>query len=218
MHTTGTTFDSSPASCRDLVSRIEKRNPAALEELYGMVKNFTWFLMRQLGPDDLQDGIHDVYVTVAEAITAGKLRDPERLRAFLTTVTRFYTYSQIERRVQGRNRFTGLDGMAVDVADGTNLEDGLYNRQRVTFVRDILRQMPALDREILRRFYLQEQSKEQICREMRLTPTQFRNMKSQAKLALTEIGMRRLRKNAPLPMRERFRAVVGGWTAAPQAA
>jgi DNA-directed RNA polymerase specialized sigma24 family protein len=108
--------------------------------------------------------------------------------------------------------------MAVDVADGTNLEDGLYNRQRVTFVRDILRQMPALDREILRRFYLQEQSKEQICREMRLTPTQFRNMKSQAKLALTEIGMRRLRKNAPLPMRERFRAVVGGWNAAPQAA
>jgi RNA polymerase sigma factor (sigma-70 family) len=217
MQSPATTFDSSPASCRELVSRIEKRNPAALEELYGMVKNFTYFLMRQLGPDDLQDSVHDVYVTVAEAITAGKLRDPERLRAFLTTVTRFYTYSQIERRVQGRNRFTGLDGMAVDVADATNLETGLYNRQRVTFVRDILLQMPALDREILRRFYLQEQSKEQICREMRLTPTQFRNMKSQAKLALTEIGLRRLGKRAR-PIRERFRPVFGGLDAAPQAA
>ena len=209
MHTSSTTYDSSPASYRELVGRIEKRNPAALEELYGMVRNFTYFLMRQLGPDDLQDSVHDVYVTVAEAITAGKLRDPERLRAFLTTVTRFYTYSQIERRVQGRNRFTGLDGMAVDVPDGTNLETGLYNRQRVTFVRDILCQMPGLDREILRRFYLQEQSKEQICREMRLTPTQFRNMKSQAKLALTEIGLRRLR---------RFRPVSGGFNAATQAA
>jgi DNA-directed RNA polymerase specialized sigma24 family protein len=218
MPTVSTTFDSSPASCRELVGQIEKRNPAALEELYGMVKNFTYFLMRQLGPDDLQDSVHDVYVTVAEAITAGKLRDPERLRAFLTTVTRFYTYSQIERRVQGRNRFTGLDGMAVDVSDGTNLEAGLYNRQRVTFVRDILQQMPALDREILRRFYLLEQSKEQICREMQLTPTQFRNMKSQAKLALTEIGMRRLRTGAPMPIRERFRATVGVWGAATQAA
>jgi len=205
MHTT--TFDATPASCRDLVGRIAKRNPAALEELYGMVKNFTYFLMRQLGPDDLQDSLHDVYVTVAEAITAGKLRDPERLRAFLTTVTRFYTYSQIERRVQGRNRFTGLDGM--DVADATNLETGLYNRQRVTFVRDILRQMPALDCEILRRFYLEEQSKEQICREMRLTPTQFRNMKSQAKLALAGIGRRRLR---------RFRPAFDGFAAAAWAA
>ncbi|MGD0619633.1 MAG: hypothetical protein ABSB67_18455, partial [Bryobacteraceae bacterium] len=135
MHTSSSTFDATPASCRELVSRIEKRNPAALEELYGMVKNFTYFLMRQLGPDDLLDSVHDVYITVAEAITAGKLRDPERLRAFLTTVTRFYTYSQIERRVQGRNRFTGLDGMAVDVPDGTNLEKGLYHRQRATFVR-----------------------------------------------------------------------------------
>jgi DNA-directed RNA polymerase specialized sigma24 family protein len=162
--------------------------------------------------------VHDVYVTVAEAITAGKLRDPERLRAFLTTVTRFYTYSQIERRVQARNRFTGLDGTAGDVADSTNLENGLYNRQRVTFVRDILQQMPAVDREILRRFYLQEQSKEQICREMRLTPTQFRNMKSQAKLALTEIGLRRMRKGGLRPTRQIFQPAFAGLDAAPQAA
>jgi DNA-directed RNA polymerase specialized sigma24 family protein len=212
------TFDSSPVSCRDLVGRIQKRNPAALEELYGMVKNFTYFLMRQLGPDDLQDSVHDVYVTVAEAITAGKLRDPERLRAFLTTVTRFYTYSQIERRVQGRNRFTGLDGMAVDVPDETNLETGLYNRQQVTFVRDILRQMPVLDCEILRRFYLLEQPKEQICREMQLTPTQFRNMKSQAKLALTEIGLRRLRKSAAMPIRKSFRPAFADLNTAIKAA
>ena len=218
MHTPPTAFDTSTASCRELVRRIEKRNPAALEELYGMVKNFTWFLMRQLGPDDLQDSVHDVYVTVAQAITAGKLRDPERLRAFLTTVTRFYTYSQIERRVHGRNRFTGLDGMAVDIPDDTNLESGLYNRQRVTIVRDILRQMPALECEILRRFYLLEQPKEQICREMRLTPTQFRNMKSQAKLALTEIGRRRLRRAAPRPIRETFRPLFGDLNAATQAA
>jgi DNA-directed RNA polymerase specialized sigma24 family protein len=106
----------------------------------------------------------------------------------------------------------------VDIPDDTNLESGLYNRQRVTFVRDILRQLSALDREILRRFYLEEQTKEQICREMRLTPTQFRNMKSQAKLALTEIGRRRLRRAAPRPIRETFRPLFGDLNAATQAA
>ena len=218
MHTAATTVESATAGYRELVGRIQKRNPAALEELYGMVKNFTYFLMRQLGPDDLQDSVHDVYVTVAEAITAGKLRDPDRLRAFLTTVTRFYTYSQIERRVQGRNRFTGIDGMAVDFPDGTNLETGLYNRQKVTFVRDILQQMPSIDREILRRFYLEEQSKEQICREMRITPTQFRNMKSQAKLALTAIGIRRLRRDRTRTIRPSCRPAFIDFGAATQAA
>ena len=216
MQTASTTFDNSPVHYRELVERIQKRNPAALEELYGMVKNFTYFLMRQLGTQDLQDNVHDVYVTVAEAITAGKLRDPERLSAFLTTVTRFYTYSQIERRVHSRNRFTGLDGM--DVADETNLETGVYNRQRVTFVREILRQLPALDRDILCRFYIEEQTKEQICRDLQLTPTQFRNLKSQAKLALTELGWRRLRRGALLPIRESFRPAYGGVEAAAQAA
>jgi len=213
-----TTFNASPARCRELVSRIQKRNPAALEELYGMVKNFTWFLMRQLGPDDLQDNVHDVYVTVAEAIAAGKLRDPERLSAFLTTVTRFYTYSQIERRVQGRNRFLALDGAALDFSDGTNLEKRVGHRQKITFVREILSQMPAVDREILRRFYLEEQSKERICREMRLTPTQFRNIKSQAKLALTRIGLRRLQRRGPRPIREVFQPAFASLAEASQAA
>ena len=212
------TFNASPARCRELVSRIQKRNPAALEELYGMVKNFTWFLMRQLGPDDLQDNVHDVYVTVAEAITAGKLRDPERLSAFLTTVTRFYTYSQIERRVQGRNRFLALDGSALDFSDGTNLEKRVGQRQRITFVREILSQMPAVDREILRRFYLEEQSKVRICREMRLTPTQFRNIKSQAKLALTRIGLRRLQRSGPRPIREVFQPAFAHLAEASRAA
>jgi RNA polymerase sigma factor (sigma-70 family) len=217
MHTLST-FHASPARCRELVCRIQKRNPAALEELYGMVKNFTWFLMRQLGPEDLQDNVHDVYVTVAEAITAGKLRDPERLSAFLTTVTRFYTYSQIERRVQGRNRFLALDGSAFDFSDGTNLEKRVGQRQRITFVREILSQMPAVDREILRRFYLEEQSKERICREMRLTPTQFRNIKSQAKLALTRIGLRKLQRRGPRPIREVFQPAFAHLSEASRAA
>src|SRR5579884_2092069 len=175
-----------------LVEMIKRKNPAALEELYGMVKNFTWFLMRQLGADDLQDNLHDMYLTVAQAITAGKLRDPERLTAFLTTVARFYTYTQIERRVHNRSRITGLE--TVDVPDQTNLEHRTYDKQKTTLVREILGQMPRLDREILRRFYFEDQSKEEICRELRLTPTQFRNIKSQAKLTLTQLGLRRLKR------------------------
>jgi len=53
---------------------------------------------------------------------------------------------------------------------------------------------------------------------MQLTPTQFRNMKSQAKLALTEIGLRRLRKGGLMPIRETFRPVFARLRQATQAA
>jgi RNA polymerase sigma-70 factor, ECF subfamily len=48
-------------------------------------------------------------------------------------------------------------------------------------------------REILERFYLREQRREQICREMSLTETQFRLLKSRAKARLGDRGQRRLK-------------------------
>ena len=178
---------------RELVERVKARHPNALEELYGLVKNFTLFLMRQLGADDLQDKVHDVFVTVTQSILSGKLRDPERLIPFLTTVTRFYTYNQIERRVSRRQVSALSDGMnAVDPR--VNLERSTYQQQRMKIALEVLSAMPRRDRDVLSRYYLKEQSKEQICDEMQLTPTQFRLLKSKAKSTFTELGARRLKR------------------------
>jgi RNA polymerase sigma-70 factor (ECF subfamily) len=178
-----------------LVERVQRGHPAALEELYGLAKNFTYFLMRQLGDEDLLDKVHDIFVTVAQSIRAGKLRDPERLIPFLTTVTRFYTYNQIDRRVHRRKRCGPIDDVN-PVDPRINLERAAYAKQRHIIAREILHSMPCRDRDVLERFYLAEQSKEQICHEMQLTPTQFRLLKSKAKATFTKIGMRRVQTNA----------------------
>src|SRR6266851_4698063 len=53
-------------------------------------------------------------------------------------------------------------------------------------------------REILTRFYLYEQSQDQICSEMGLTLTQFRLLKSRAKGRFGELGRKRLtHRNIP---------------------
>ena len=60
----------------------------------------------------------------------------------------------------------------------------------------VLKGISRRDREILTRFYLQEQTQEQICSEMKLSETQFRLLKSRAKARFGELGKRRLgRKN-----------------------
>jgi len=51
-------------------------------------------------------------------------------------------------------------------------------------------------RDILVRFYLKEQSQEQICREMSLTETQFRLRKSRAKEKFNKVVHRELSSKA----------------------
>jgi len=174
----------------ELVEKV--RLGSGLEELYAVAKGFSFFLMRQLGKEDLQDKVHDIFVATAQAIRRGKLRDPERLIPFVTKVTRFYTYSEIERRSQNRRVQGPLEHTNVPDAR-VNLEQTAYRKQKVRIVRDILHSMDDRDCDVLRRFYIQEQSKEQICEEMRLTNTQFRLLKSRAKSRFAKLGTVKLR-------------------------
>ncbi len=176
----------------DVVEMIRSGKPDGLERLYFMARNFTFFIMRQLGNEDVQDKVHDVFVAAAQAIHSGKLRDSSRLTPFLTTVTRFYTYGQIERRMVRRKYHAPLE--STNIPDHCiDLEQGVYNSQKTRIVREILQSMGAKDRDVLYRFYVAEQSKEQICREMHLTPTQFRLLKSKAKSLFAKLGRRKLK-------------------------
>jgi len=75
-----------------------------------------------------------------------------------------------------------------------NLEHAIYRKQKMSIVQEILGSMPRRDRDVLERFYVLEQSKEEICREMNLTPTQFRLLKSKAKSTFAKLGQRKLKK------------------------
>jgi len=54
------------------------------------------------------------------------------------------------------------------------------------------------DRDILGRFYLDEQTPEKICQDMSLTDNQFRNIKSRAKTKLAEIFLQKEEIGLPL--------------------
>jgi hypothetical protein len=62
-----------------------------------------------------------------------------------------------------------------------------------------LREMPSLSRQILVRFYLHEQTPEQICADMGITQRQFRLMKWRAKARFAELGKLSLAAAAPAP-------------------
>ena len=76
----------------------------------------------------------------------------------------------------------------IAAADGP--EQAAIFREREELVNRIMAELSSRDREVLTRFYLSEQSPSRICVEMALTETQFRLMKSRAKVRFGNWGKR----------------------------
>ena len=176
-----------------LVERIQAGAPEGMEELYNVFgRGVRFYLYRQLGPQDLEDRVHDTFLIVLQAIRNGDIRDPERLMGFVRTVVRRRVASQIDEIVHNRREHTAVETGIVLVDQKTTPEETAMDTQRGDIVQKVLRGLNGRDREILTRFYLEEQSQEQICEEMHLTATQFRLLKSRAKARFGELGRRHL--------------------------
>jgi RNA polymerase sigma-70 factor (ECF subfamily) len=69
---------------RALVSQIQTGDEAGMEQLYKLFsRGIRYYLYRQLGPQELEDKVHDTFLIVVGAIQRGDLREPERLMGFV---------------------------------------------------------------------------------------------------------------------------------------
>jgi RNA polymerase sigma factor (sigma-70 family) len=189
-----------PQPCwADLVSRIRQNDPEGMEELYRVFsRGVRFYLCRQLGPQDLDDRVHDTFLIVAQAIQRGELREPHRLMGYVRTIVRRQVAAQIEDNILSRKQAYDLDwGLAVqDIA--SNPEQSAIRRENQQIALKVLKSISPRDREILIRFYLWEQPAERICAEMGLTDTQFRLLKSRAKARFGQLGKRKVTKRLVL--------------------
>jgi RNA polymerase sigma-70 factor (ECF subfamily) len=177
----------------ELVERIRSGESGSMEELYELFsKGIRFYLCRQLGPQELDDKVHDTFVVVVQAIQRGELRDPQRLMGFVRTIVRRQVAAHIDKVVHSRREQVELDPTIRLPDPRENPEESAIFQQRAELIRKVLSELPPRDREILTRFYLHEQGQDQICSEMSLTETQFRLLKSRAKARFGELGKKKL--------------------------
>jgi RNA polymerase sigma-70 factor, ECF subfamily len=177
----------------ELVERIRSGKTDGMEELYQLFsRGIRFYLCRQLGPQELDDKVHDTFVVVVQAIRRGELREPQRLMGFVRTIVRRQVAAHIDRVVHDRREQAEFDSTVRVVDPRGNPEEAAIFRQRIGLIRQVLGELSERDREILTRFYIDEQSQDQICSEMGLTETQFRLLKSRAKARFGELGKKKL--------------------------
>src|SRR3984885_3385184 len=101
-----------------LVDRIRNGDPAAMEELYEVfAKGIRYFLLRNLGPDELDDKVHDCFLIVAQAIRNGDLREPERLMGYVRTVVKRQIAASIDVAVHQRRSRVDFEASLVSLSD-----------------------------------------------------------------------------------------------------
>ena len=190
-------FPESSTSCLSewviLVEKIKNNDPTGMEELYNLLSTgMRYYLCRQLGREYLDDRLHDCFLEIAKSIRRGGLREPDRLMGFIRTIVRRQIAGYIDNAIQTRRETVDFNMMHSVAAATGDPEREVSSRQQEHLALEVLKKLSSRDREILTRFYLYEQSQETICREMHLTETQFRLLKSRAKARFGKQGRRKV--------------------------
>jgi RNA polymerase sigma-70 factor, ECF subfamily len=179
-----------------VVEQIRAGDPAGEEAIYrNLAAGSRLFLQRRLGTQDVEDRVHNVFVIVVQAIRRGELREPERLMGFVRTVLIRQLDQAISSLIRTREHSIHLDSARHLTVAGASPEERALSIQKVELMKQALKELSRREFDILTRFYLREQSPEQIQKEMRLTPTQFNLLKSRAKAKLTALVRQKLARN-----------------------
>jgi RNA polymerase sigma factor (sigma-70 family) len=177
------------ADWSDLVARIRSGQTDGMEELYWLFsRGIRFYLVRQLGIDDVDHTVHDTLVAVVQAIQRDELREPERLMGFVGAMVQKQAAAHRDKRQREK---------VSNELRQENPEEAAAFHRKAEWIDRVMAALSQRDREVLTRFYLQEESQDQICKEMGLTETQFRLLKSRAKARFGELG----RKKGFLPHR-----------------
>ncbi|HXU30012.1 MAG TPA: RNA polymerase sigma factor [Thermoanaerobaculia bacterium] len=178
----------------DLVRRIGRGDPAAEADLVHRFARALRFLLSRLTRDGAlaEDLYQETFRRVIEKVRGGELREPERLPGFVCGMARnlFLTSARNGTR---RGRWLGdpeKTEVAPDPAPGQLAS--LLARERAATVRRVLADLRNdRDREILSRYYIAGDEKEEIRRDFGLSDLHFNRVLFRARQRYKELFERR---------------------------
>ena len=164
-----------------------------MAELYEFISTgLRPYLARQLRAQDFHDKVHSIFVDVVIAIQRGQLREPHRLMGFARTIARRKVSGYIDDAAATRRNQVDIGSAFWLASPRATPESEMISREQQDLVRWTLAHLSQREGEILSRFYMQEQSQQQICLEMGLTHTQYRLLKWRSKARFEQVSRRQI--------------------------
>jgi len=184
---------SSETELSELVGRIIAGDSAAEEELVRRYSKGVAIIIDQVvrNRSVAEDLSQDTFRIVLEKVRREELREPERLSGFVCSTARNNAIAHIRR-----TRRLEAIGEAEHIPDPAPSQlDEVLREEKAKAVRQMITELKQRrDRELIFRYYIAEEDKETICRDLGLTRAQFNNVISRATSRFKEIYERKNRE------------------------
>jgi RNA polymerase sigma-70 factor (ECF subfamily) len=140
-------------------------------------------------PSLAQDLYQDVFRLAIEKIRHGDLKDPAKLPGFLCGLARNLAIDHF--RTARRRRVEPLEAVEPRDASADPLER-LLSGERASLVREVMAELGSdRDRQLLFRFYVGEEDKDRLCRDLDLSSLHFNRVLFRARQRYKELYERR---------------------------
>lgn len=171
-----TEAEAAPAAAGDLVRRIAAGDRHAEDELVQQFGEGLRFLLRRWTRDhEAADEVYqESFRRAIEKLRRGELRDPESLPAFLRGLAKNLSTDHYRARSRRSHREIPMND-AHDPPDERAEHLGrLLREERVGLIRRLIGELPReRDREVLLRFYLEEEERQRIQTDLGLTSAEL---------------------------------------------
>jgi RNA polymerase sigma-70 factor (ECF subfamily) len=138
-----------------------------------------------------EDLINQAFVKALDKLAAGRVANPNQLSGYVYRVA-FNLLRNHRRCMDNRDDLRVSPEVADQVSGGESPYEQVFAASVRQQVREVLAEMPVTrDREVLRRFYLEEDNKEKICHDLSLTFRQFDKISFRARNRMRAIFQRR---------------------------
>lgn len=202
-----------------LVRRIQGGETTAEAELVARFSRGLLLMLRRLVQNPaLADDLHqETFALVLGKIRRGEVREPEKLAAFIRSTARnlFIADRRKETRYRALDDGRGEQGGAspeLTLADrGPAPLDRVLAEEEARQVRRLLAELRFdRDRQLLLRFYLSDDGKEEICADLGIEPERFNKVLFHARERLRELWERAEKRQRFFTGAQRIMGSIGG--------
>lgn len=162
----------------ELVRRIIAGDGIAEDELIRRYEKAVGIIIDQIvrSQSVTEDLSQDTFKTALEKVRHGDVRDPERLSGFISGMARNLAIDYVRKARCLINREDIGEAEQIPDPAPSQLEE-ILKKERRRIVRQVIDELKIQrDREVILRFYIAEEDKDQICAELGLTRSQFNNV------------------------------------------
>ena len=164
-----------------LVARVQAGEADAVELLYRELSGFRRYFQRYIRNGEHDDAYQELILDLIRQFRLGLLREPSRLVGY----ARVMAGRKVARYIWCLSHSRNSEREAGDIPwlrdQAEDPEAAAIRQEQLLIAKRVLKAMLPREREVIHRFYLEEQAPDHICEEMGLTSTQFRLLKSRAK-------------------------------------